>query len=544
MIKIFRFIIKYLAKHVFIISTYIGFCILYSSISLISPYVSGSFIDALIGMRQVSQLVNYCIVFSILTASSIIISFILNQLATRVRIQINYGINNDFLLHMQKTSILYVQQQSTAYTAQKISHDTSLIVDFCLQSIQNIMINILLLIFPLIILISLNIYIALILVILILLYLITYFLFKIPLFKNNYQYKEKESKYFNCLYSQLSHMKFMKANSVNEYFNKILFKANKGLLEVGLHTQRINYLFYSLDKIIMGFAQISLFIFGGVQVIQNKLSIGEFTIIITYFNMLMSAIRFFFGYGKTIQETKVSFDRLEKILNQEEEKQGSDILETIDKIEIKSLNFDFDDKMVFADFSMKFVKGNIYAILGGNGTGKSTLINLLTGIYINESSDKIYYNDKSLTELNLYKLRKDKIGILEQEPILLEESIKDNLSIDKSIDESDPLYIKLTNILGLDKFIEKLPDGINTIINEKSLNISGGEKQKIALLRIMLKDSDVIFMDEPTSALDINSKNVFLKYLDEIKEDKIIIITTHDEVVLDICNQIVRLEHK
>ena len=60
----------------------------------------------------------------------------------------------------------------------------------------------------------------------------------------------------------------------------------------------------------------------------------------------------------------------------------------------------------------------------------------------------------------------------------------------------------------------------------------------------MLKDSDVIFMDEPTSALDINSKNVFLKYLDEIKEDKIIIITTHDEVVLDICNQIVRLEHK
>ena len=179
-------------------------------------------------------------------------------------------------------------------------------------------------------------------------------------------------------------------------------------------------------------------------------------------------------------------------------------------------------------------------LLGANGAGKSTLMNIITGMYwIPEAP--IFINGVPIVKCDLGKMRRTSYGILEQEPILLEESIKDNMFLGGEDKSGSQKFIDITKLLGLDVFLKKLPNGLETIINENAMNLSGGEKQKLSLLRILLKDSEVLILDEPASALDTDSREQLYNYLNTIKRNSIIFIVTHDDKITDKVDHIINL---
>ena len=155
--------------------------------------------------------------------------------------------------------------------------------------------------------------------------------------------------------------------------------------------------------------------------------------------------------------------------------------------------------------------------------------------------EKIYLNQLPLQQYDLNQIRHDKMGVLEQEPVLIEDTMKKNIFLEGDDLSKSEKFQKLCRILNIDTFFEKLPNGLNTIVNEKAMNISGGEKQKIALLRVLMKDTDILVLDEPTSAMDINSKEEFYSYLNYIKKDKIIILVNHDREIKDKVDYIIDL---
>lgn len=534
------FLNKYIKRNWVSFSIYMSLCVVCSMFSLISPYISGNFIDALLQMEKYDQLVGYCIVFAILSVGAILSNFALSQIFASLKIKINYEINMDFLHHMRNVPLLKLQEQTAASMTQKLNYDTGIITSFSLQTLQNIMINIITMILPLIALLHFSLIIGAILTCLILLYLFTYFVFKKPIYKCNQNAREKETSYFGSLYKQLGYIKFVKINSIGDFFDKLMGKSYADLYKSGMRVQKIGYLFTSLDKIIMTIAQISLFFLGGIQVIKGELTIGQYTIISTYFSMIMGSIRYFFGLGKSIQEMQVSLRRLSNIMNLEEETYGNEIIEGIHTIELKNLNFKFTTEPVLKEFSYKFLRGNIYGIVGENGSGKSTLLNIITGMYM-LPDESIFVEDILIGNCNLKEIRRNNFGFLEQEPVLLEDSIKNNLFLGGRDKSQDKVFIELTKMLGLYEFFGKLPNGINTVVNEKAMNLSGGEKQKLSLLRILLKDSDVLILDEPTSAMDIESREKLYGYLNAIKYNKIIIVVTHDSYIADKVDHVINL---
>jgi len=140
----------------------------------------------------------------------------------------------------------------------------------------------------------------------------------------------------------------------------------------------------------------------------------------------------------------------------------------------------------------------------------------------------------------MYEIKLRCIGVTEQEPILIADTLLNNITFGQKY-SNDRLY-ELIEILNLDNYISSLDNGLETIINEKSSNISGGEKQKISILRELLKNPEVLIFDEPTSALDSLSKIKLINYLQEIKTDKIIIIISHDEIIKNICDKIINIK--
>jgi ATP-binding cassette subfamily C protein len=237
----------------------------------------------------------------------------------------------------------------------------------------------------------------------------------------------------------------------------------------------------------------------------------------------------------------VSYNRLNEILNYRQQTNGNEILNNLDTITINKMSFSYGDNFLFNNFSAEFKKGKIYALNGENGSGKSTLINIIIGLYADEISGEIKYNDKFIKQIDMIELRKKFIGISEQEPILLTDTIKFNLTLDDNVPFDEKLFKDLCNNFNIEEFVKSLTNDLDTEINEKSSNLSGGEKQKISLMRAILRNPHVLILDEPTSALDIDSKIRLKTYLQSIRDEKIIIISTHSKEILEICDEVINL---
>lgn len=160
---------------------------------------------------------------------------------------------------------------------------------------------------------------------------------------------------------------------------------------------------------------------------------------------------------------------------------------------------------------------------------------------MDEYKGDILINNLSLQEIDMYSLRRRNMGIFEQNPVLFEDTISYNMQLNQDELNAENI-IQAIDILGLRDFLNNLPQGLDTFLYENASNISGGEKQKIALLRAIIKNPDVLLLDEPTSALDTITTKRLIEYLISIKEEKIIIVVSHNDEVSQIADKTIWLE--
>lgn len=247
----------------------------------------------------------------------------------------------------------------------------------------------------------------------------------------------------------------------------------------------------------------------GLSIINKTLTVGQFTILNNYYNIIMQQLRYFLNLGTNFQKFRVSMNRLQEILSIKTDKDGNILLNEIHSIKIKGLRNSFE-KNELKSFTYEFYSGKIYCLNGANGTGKSSLINSLLNID-QDYEGKVYINDIDISDLNMTFIRKHLISLSEQTPIIFDKDIDYNLNLFNNT--------SLNDIFTNSEFIKK---------NISANTLSGGEKKKIALLRTVSKNSDVLIFDEPEASLDKESIGEFINYIKETRLNKIIIIITHN----------------
>ena len=537
--KIFKFVKEYIFKYKIQLFIFLIFSIISWIISIGLPYITGNYIDSLMNFQNRQTIIDFTIKILLIGIISIISSFVVSYSHVKVQTKSAIELNFKALEHISKMPILYFKNLDSTYLNQRINSDSNTLISFVLSNFLDILIRASTLIIVFYISFKINRKLTMILIPLIPLYLAIYFIFKKPLFKSGYELKEKQNKFFSKMNEQLYNINLIKLNSTFEESQKQLRTSFSTMFESLLKYTRVSYIFSSSDSMTMIISQIIIFFFGGMEIINGNLTIGQFTIIISYFSMIMGCISYYLNLGKSYQDALVSYSRLEEILNEPKEINGDKRIDNIDTIVLKEVCFSYDDTdNIISNFNYTFKKGNIYGIIGQNGTGKSTFINLILGLFNNYYKGNIYYNSIELKKLDMYYIRKRIIGISEQEPALINDTIGKNVTYGIDIYNYDDIEEVLKS-LNLD--INKFQDGLNTNIYEAANNISGGEKLKISLARTFLKNPDMIILDEPTSALDFNSIEKLKAILREIKKDKIIIIVTHNRDILDIADEIIDL---
>ncbi|ADL50635.1 ABC transporter ATP-binding protein [Clostridium cellulovorans] len=306
-----------------------------------------------------------------------------------------------------------------------------------------------------------------------------------------------------------------------KHYDKKFSDYFKAVIKQGLFKNKI--LFIS-DPFLYGTKLVAI-LFGGMGVISNSISLGEFVVGFTFVDQLVTELGQLFEQGLTGKRLEASVQCIESVMGAESVNFGSvDFNEEVESIQFKDVTFSYspDSALVLNKLSMDFPIGKKIAIVGKSGSGKSTVAQLLIRAY---SPDKGEVSINCVP-INCYgKQYTDKISMVFQQPYFIPSTIKENLVFDK---EYDKLHIEnaCKEMLCHD-FIARFPKGYETQVGERGISLSGGQKQRLALTRAILKNTDVLILDEATSALDTETEFCVQKNIDKLRKGKTTIIIAH-----------------
>jgi len=285
--------------------------------------------------------------------------------------------------------------------------------------------------------------------------------------------------------------------------------------------------------------------FGGLRVINGTSTPGTFFSFLTAVMMLYDPVKKLSKLNNTIQEGVASATRIFDILEQEseiQEKENPKILSghTLD-VEFKDVDFSYSatEPLALKKINLTVAPGEVLALVGMSGGGKTSLVNLVPRLY-DVSSGHVLIDGIDIKDLSIQSLR-DHISIVTQEPILFNESVKDNIRYGK-MDATDEQIETAAKAAFAFDFIQGFPNGFDTVIGELGSRLSGGEKQRICIARALIKDAPILILDEATSALDSQAERVVQKALENLMKGRTSFVIAHRLSTIDYASRIILLK--
>ena len=272
--------------------------------------------------------------------------------------------------------------------------------------------------------------------------------------------------------------------------------------------------------------------------INNKITIGIMLIIISYFDSLFSASENIMDASQSIKDQNISVNRIKEILeyNTIKEKNLKEIKNIKGIIEFKNIDFSYSNEKLLQNLNFVIRPNRITAITGTNGTGKTTIVDLILRLH-SPTKGEILLDNIDVKEIDKNSYLKE-ISVLNQESYLFNLSIRENFNLVENDIKKQEEMCKLT---GIDKFIKILPKGYDTIIDENSHNISGGQKRLLSLTRTLLKEAKILILDEATSSLDTDKIQNVINVLNELKKNHTVIVITHKEEIENIADEVITI---
>ncbi|GAB6107766.1 ATP-binding cassette domain-containing protein [Fusibacter bizertensis] len=511
--------------------------ILISLTLIIIDFNISGFIDRMLVISDFSEIKKDLMNLSLIMSFSIVILIVHYYVSEMLTTKIMGDINKSVLSRVQTLPLLFFNNKDTSFITQSINIDSFELSSFYVSKIMKFFTNIITIVVVLIIIYRVDVIIFLSLCAIIPLYLLIYMLLRKTIHNRQSVLKNSQSNYFSSMFKQLLNIRTTKINSWMSDLNKSLHEDFESLYTSYSKFTKINVLYDNLSDIISKVLLIGYIIFGGIQLFYDNLSVGNFVLCLILLQLFTSKLNLILGYFKEYQNMLVSFNRCDAYYCIEAEPNGVQTLDTISSIAVSDLSFAYNEKQeLFNNYNGLFTKGNIYCVMGENGSGKSTLINLLLGLY-KDYDGCILLDNCDIRDLDMYKIRKKYIAVVEQEPNLFGKTVKDNLIFGLETQVLEEKIIEYAQFLKIHDFIEHLESGYDTFVSEDTL--SGGQKQKIALVRSLIKEPAVLILDEPTSALDEESTIKLFQLLKTNKTNRITIVITHDEAFAKIADQLV-----
>ena len=511
--------------------------VLTNGLLLISPQILRTFFDKLqqadgnpdITVSAGSILFFASLIFGVALIGGIL-RFVQRRTIQGVARQMEFHLRADFFLHLQKLSASYYDNVRTGDLMTRATSD--------LNAIRMVLSNAIIytadatVFFGLALAIMLQIDTTLTLVAL-LPYPILTIIIRL-LGKRLHAHYERIQEAFSTMNTKvqenLSGVRVVKAYTLEasevEHFKEL----NQEFVDHNHRQIRLMTFFFPLFRFLPGISGVVLLWMGGLHVIEGKITLGDFVAFNAYLMMLVRPMIMLGFIVNTFERGAASMDRINAILNEKPEiYDGENVKwnfkDIAGEIEFRNLNFSYPDgQTVLKDINLKVEQGSTLAIVGGTGSGKSTLVDLIPRIRQTERGT-IFIDGVDIQDIPLSVLRSN-IGFVEQEPFLFSDYLRNNIAYGVDTPNDDEIREAAHNADLLSQ-IEEFPDGLQTFLGERGITISGGQRQRSALARAIIIKPKILILDDAFASVDTQTEDTILSRLSKIMKDRTTILISH-----------------
>ena len=459
--------------------------------------------------------------------------------------RIEYHLRNDFFTHLQKLPTSYYHDVRTGDLMARATSDMNsvrMVLSMGISYIADALIF-----FGLAFVIMLDIDVQLTLLAL-LPFPILAILIK-ELGKRVYKHYERIQEGFATLNTKvqenLSGVRVVKAYTLAEpeieefeVYNRDFVKRNRDRI-------RLTTFFFPLFRFLPGLGIVALIWLGGVRFVEDRITLGDFVSFNAYLMMFIRPMITFGFIVNTFQQGAASMARIRRILDvkpeiADGETARQDIQTIHGEIEFRNLNFAYPhEESVLKNINLKIPRGSTVAIVGGTGSGKTTLVNLIPRIRQAERG-MVFIDGVDIQDIPLQLLRSN-IGFVEQEPFLFSDLLQNNIAY--GVSDANEVEIKeVAHTADLLEQIEEFPEGLDTFLGERGLTISGGQKQRTALARAIMIKPKILILDDAFASVDTNTEDTILTRLNAIMENRTTLLISHRISTVKAADLIIVLE--
>lgn len=355
---------------------------------------------------------------------------------------------------------------------------------------------------------------------------------------------EAEGELSTVVQENATGVRVVRAFGREQYEMERFRKKNDAFAKLWIRLGTLSGLYWGIGDLITGLQVITVIVVGALEAVNGYISVGEFIAFASYNTALVWPVR---GLGRILSDMSkagVSFERVDYIIKAEEESYGKQEEEKLSHFDISFSNVTFsyeEGQKVLSDVSFHIPQGKVFGILGGTGSGKSTVTQLLARFYeLKEGEGRISLGGQDIRQIPLEILRKN-VAMVLQEPFLYSRTIRENIAASNP-DATFEEIRSAAKIACVDDAIMSFPDGYDTLVGERGVTLSGGQRQRVAIARMLLQKAPVLIFDDSLSAVDAETDSLIRKALSTHMKGSTVILISHRITTLMAADEIMVLK--
>lgn len=499
-----------------------------ASCDLMYPVISRNIINTYIPDKNLRLILTWCVALLVIYLVQAIMQYFMQYQGHVVGVRMQADMRRDVFEHLQKLPFSYFDEHKTGVIMSRIVNDLMDISEFAHHGPEDLFISLVSVVGSFIILCTINIPLTLI-TFAVLPFLILFVVKKrtamtIAFRKNRIEIAEVNA----SLENSIAGVRVARAFTGEQEEAKKFDENSQRYVTVRERAYRVMAEFFSGTNFLTSLMNVVVLTGGGYCVYRGVINVGDMVAYMLFINMFVNPIKKLIQFVEMFQNAITGYTRFQELMNIEVEQEEPDAVDLKDvrgEITFDNVSFQYNEgKEVLSNISMTFPQGEMVAIVGPSGGGKTTLCHLIPRFYeITQGS--ICIDGQDIRKVTRRSLR-SKIGIVQQDVFLFTGTIFDNIAYGKLGASREEVY-EAAKKANIHDYIMSLPEGYDTFVGERGVKLSGGQKQRISIARVFLKNPPILILDEATSALDNVTENYIQDSLDELCKNRTTIVVAH-----------------
>ncbi|HKW19361.1 MAG TPA: ABC transporter ATP-binding protein [Terriglobales bacterium] len=486
-------------------------------------------IHQIVGSDKIAILKFACIAVLGIAVLDAICTYGEKYLTTSVAQWVSYDLRLTIYSHIQRLSLAFHDHKRTGDLISRVTDDIENIQSFITNGLLGVLINAMTLVGMIAVMFWLNWQFTLIALSVVPALFAMVYIYTRRIKKASREVRKKEGEITSVVQEVLSSIRVVKAFAREDYEVRRLEQESLEAVEISLRARSLKAKLTPLVGIVVAVGTGLVLWFGARLVMSGSLTAGALVVFILYLGKMYKPMQEISKMTDTYSKAAVGYERIQEILNTRLEIKDLPKARKVQKlrgdIEFDHVSFAYtSDSPILKDVSFRMNAGNVSAFVGPTGAGKTSIISLLARFY-DPDTGLIRIDGTDIKQFQQESLRQHMSFVL-QETVLFHASVWQNIAYGKP-GSTRAEIIKAAKMANADEFIEKLPEGYDTVLGERGMTLSGGQRQRIAIARAVIRNTPILLLDEPTSGLDSASEKLVFEALDRLMEGRTVVVIAH-----------------